>query len=127
MLEFLRVIPLLTSRCGPGGTLFDVIAPSLPGFGFSSVPTVPGLGVMATAELFIRLMGRLGYSARPEGWWVQGGDWGGVVATSIAQVVGAATVEDRQFLGLPPAPAPLPLRGVHINFVPAVPAWSALV
>ena len=127
VLEFLRIIPLLTTRCGPGGTLFDVVAPSLPGFGFSSVPATPGLGVIATAELFIQLMGRLGYSSRPEGWWVQGGDWGGVIATSIAQVIGAALPEDRAPLRLPPVPARLPLRGVHLNFVPAVPLWSALV
>ena len=127
VLEFSRVLPLLTERCGPNGTIFDVVAPSLPGFGFSSVPTVGGLGVVATAELFVRLMGRLGYNGQPEGWWVQGGDWGGVIAAAIAQVIGAAAPEDRQFLRLPASASRLPLRGVHVNFVAAAPLWSALM
>ena len=63
--EMVKIIPLLTDPASHGGDpadSFDVIAPSLPGFGFSDRPTVRGMTTMKTAELWARLMmERLGY------------------------------------------------------------------
>ena len=57
--EMVKVIPLLTDPAGHGGDpadSFDVIAPSLPGFGFSDRPTVRGVTTTKTAEWWARLM-----------------------------------------------------------------------
>ncbi|GHO66904.1 multidrug MFS transporter [Ktedonobacter sp. SOSP1-52] len=57
--EMLKLIPLLTDPEGHGGDpadAFDVIVPSLPGFGFSDRPTVRGVATAQTAELWARLM-----------------------------------------------------------------------
>ena len=54
-LEMLKIIPLLTDAG------FDVVAPSLPGFGFSDRPARPGMNTFRIAELWAGLMGELGY------------------------------------------------------------------
>ena len=56
-----------------------MIAPSLPGFGFSDPPRTPGWDVPRIAGAFIELMGRLGYAR----YGAQGGDWGAQVTTRI--------------------------------------------
>ena len=58
---------------------FDVITPSLPGFGFSGKPTKPGFGVEKIADTFSKLMQTLGY----EKYFAQGGDWGAAVTTAL--------------------------------------------
>ncbi|MBK1787124.1 epoxide hydrolase family protein [Prauserella cavernicola] len=67
---------------GQAGDDFDVVIPSLPGFGYSSPLTVPGIGVAATARLWRRLMREvLGY----ERFAALGGDFGAVVTQRMAQ------------------------------------------
>ena len=78
VIEFMGVIDRLTNP--PEGDLaFHVVAPSLPGFGFSAKPTEPGWGVPKIAFCWIELMQRLGYSR----WVAQGGDWGSAVTAAI--------------------------------------------
>lgn len=77
--RFLKVIPLLTKQ-GPDGFSFDLIVPSIPGFGFSEKPKKTGMGVTRIAELFAGLMKKLGY----EKFFVHGGDWGSCIAEQMA-------------------------------------------
>jgi pimeloyl-ACP methyl ester carboxylesterase len=63
-----------------GAPCFDVIVPSLPGFGFSSPLTQPGIGFGRTADLWHRLMTEtLGY----ERYAAHGGDWGAMVTAAL--------------------------------------------
>lgn len=63
--QMLKIIPLLTDPAGHGGDAadaFDIVVPSLPGYGFSDRPTAPGMGVTAIADRFAKLMtDELGY------------------------------------------------------------------
>jgi len=77
--EMLRIIPLLTEDDG-SGVVFDVIVPSLPGYGFSGRPRRGGVGLFAIADLWAQLMSGLGYDRFA----VQGGDWGSGVSTALA-------------------------------------------
>lgn len=75
-LEMLAILPLLADR-GSGGhdpaDAFDVVVPSLPGYGFSGRPTAPGMNPKRIAELWQSLMvDGLGYDR----FGAQGGDWG---------------------------------------------------
>jgi pimeloyl-ACP methyl ester carboxylesterase len=82
VVEFLDVIPRLTDPEAPGGRegdAFHVIAPSLPGYGFSEPTRTRGWDVRRIARAFIELMGRLGYLR----YGAQGGDWGAQVATRV--------------------------------------------
>jgi pimeloyl-ACP methyl ester carboxylesterase len=80
--RFTQLIPLLTAE-GPNGLSFDVIVPSLPGFGFSDRPAQPGMNAERIARLFARLMkNELGYSR----WISHGGDWGSVVSIQQARL-----------------------------------------
>jgi len=82
IVEFLGVIPLLTepeAHGGQAGDAFHVIAPSLPGYGFSEPTRAPGWDVRRIARAFIELMRRLGYTR----YGAQGGDWGAQLATRI--------------------------------------------
>ena len=78
--EFVRVIGPLTDPRAHGrdpGDAFDLVIPSLPGFGFSGKPKAP-IGQRATARLFNTLMTqKLGYDR----YLAQGGDWGSVVTS----------------------------------------------
>ena len=61
-IEMLNIIPMLTDPVAHGGNLvdaFDVIVPSLPGYGFSSAPRRPGMDTFAIAELWAELMAGL--------------------------------------------------------------------
>ena len=96
--EMLKIVPLLTDPEAHGGRAedaFDVVVPSLPGFGFSDRPRQGGMDPQRIAELWTRLMHNLGY----ERFGAQGGDWGSTV--SIA-------------LGLEHAPR---MIGVHLNYI----------
>ena len=85
IVEFHKVIEPLTNPAAHGGdpsTAFDVICPSLPGFGFSGKPTETGWGVGKIAETWIALMAELGYDR----YGAQGGDWGAGITTAIGGV-----------------------------------------
>jgi len=69
-LEVRKILPLLTNNDGAGPT-FDVVAPSLPGFGFSDAPKQQGFAGPQYAETFHKLMLALGYNE----YVTQGGDW----------------------------------------------------
>lgn len=82
VIEFMKVIGPLTDPVAHGGKAedaFDVIAPSLPGYGFSGKPATTGWGVAHIADAWGKLMTRLGYTK----WVAQGGDWGAAVTTAI--------------------------------------------
>jgi len=116
IVEFLDIIEPLAHPERFGGSIddaFDVIAPSLPGFGFSGRPPRP-IGPRKVADLFNTLMTEvLGYRS----YLAQGGDWGGIIST---------------WLGFDHASA---CRAIHINIMamrhpdgpqgPAEEAWAA--
>jgi epoxide hydrolase len=82
VVEFLDVIERLTAPEAYGGRAsdaFHVVAPSLPGYGFSGPTSARGWNVQRVARAFVELMARLGYSR----YGAQGGDWGAQVATGI--------------------------------------------
>jgi epoxide hydrolase len=82
VIEFLEVIGPLTDPVAHGGRAedaFEVIIPSLPGFGFSEKPTGTGWGVERIAKAWAELMTQLGYDS----WVAQGGDWGSMVTHAI--------------------------------------------
>ncbi len=84
VVEFLGVIERLTQPEKYGGTAadaFHVVAPSLPGFGFSGKPTETGWGLSRIAKAWAVLMDRLGYQR----WVAQGGDWGSAVTAEIGR------------------------------------------
>ncbi len=82
--EMYKLIPLLTDPASHGGDAadaFDVVVPSMPGYGFSGKPTAPGMSYRRVAELFAGLMrDELGYAR----YGAHGGDWGGAVTASVA-------------------------------------------
>lgn len=78
--EFYKLIPLLTTPRSGEKIVFEVIAPHLPGYGFSQGTNRPGLGAAEIAVLFDTLMQRLGF----KNYYLQGGDWGAVITTHMA-------------------------------------------
>jgi epoxide hydrolase len=103
ILEFLKLIGPLTDPVSSGGDAadsFDVVVPSLPGFGFSGKPAETGWTVSRIASAWVVLMKRLGYPR----WAAQGGDWGAVVTTALGAV------------------QPEGLAGIHLNTQYAFPA-----
>jgi pimeloyl-ACP methyl ester carboxylesterase len=107
VIEMLEVIGPLTDPTAHGGTAadaFDVVLPSLPGFGFSDQPTELGWDPGRTAKAWAELMSRLGYGR----YVAQGGDIGASVADSMA----------RQ--------APEGLLGIHLNLMSAFPTDAVL-
>ncbi len=84
IVEFHKVIEPLTDPTAHGGSAadaFHVVAPALPGYGFSAKPTVRGWGVEKIASAWDELMGVLGYDR----YGAQGGDWGAMVTTLLGQ------------------------------------------
>jgi pimeloyl-ACP methyl ester carboxylesterase len=82
IVEFQDVVPRLTGPESYGGQSLDsfhVIAPSLPGYGFSEPPRTAGWDIRRIAHAFTELMSRLGYAR----YGAQGGDWGAQVSTRI--------------------------------------------
>jgi len=92
-LEMFKLIPLLT---GSDDMSFDLIIPSMPGYGFSQKITQPGCNVSFIAELWHKLMLELGY----EKYGVQGGDFGAGVSTAMAMKY------------------PDHITGLHLNYIP---------
>ncbi|KAL8922523.1 MAG: hypothetical protein Q9172_003530 [Xanthocarpia lactea] len=74
--EVTKVLPIL-NEAG-----FDVVAPSLPGYGFSQCPDLPGFDNQHDAEVLHQLMLKLGYDR----YVVQGGDWGSDIARNIGRL-----------------------------------------
>jgi pimeloyl-ACP methyl ester carboxylesterase len=106
--EQLKIIGPLTEPTAHGGRAedaFDVVIPSMPGYGFSGKPTDTGWGPDRIARTWAELMKRLGYTR----YVAQGGDWGSPVSSAMA----------RQ--------APAGLLGIHINLPAIVPPEVAVV
>ena len=81
--EFTKVIGPLTDPVKYGGRAedaFDVVALSLPGFGFSDKPRAPGYSPQRMAKTIATLMAHLGYTK----YGAQGGDWGGIISRIVA-------------------------------------------
>ena len=81
--EFAKVIGPLTDPIKYGGKAedsFDVVALSLPGYGFSGKPTEPGFNTTRMAGVIAKLMARLGYTR----YGAQGGDWGALISRILA-------------------------------------------
>jgi epoxide hydrolase len=112
VVEFLEVIGPLTDPRAHGGDpadAFHVVAPSVPGFGFSTPVRQPGWEVARTAGAFAELMRRLGY----ERYGAHGGDIGAGVAgilgaTRADQVVGTHALGDARSVALAGQYFPLP-------------------
>ncbi|MCA8927392.1 MAG: epoxide hydrolase [Alphaproteobacteria bacterium] len=101
-IEFHKVIDPLVNPTAHGGAAkdaFHVVAPSLPGYGFSGKPTAPGWGIEKIADAWAALMARLGYDR----YFAQGGDWGSAVTGCIG------------------AQDPAHCAGIHLNMVSARP------
>ena len=102
IIEQLKLIEPLTNPTAHGGIgadAFDVVIPSIPGYGFSGRPTSTGWGPERIARAWEVLMKRLGYKK----YVAQGGDWGAI----IAEVMGAQ--------------APPGLLAVHTNMANVIP------
>jgi epoxide hydrolase len=84
VVEFLKVIGPLTDPVAHGGDVsdaFDVVCPSLPGYGYSEKPNRTGWGVERIAGAWTQLMARLGYDR----YGAQGGDWGSAVTSVLGE------------------------------------------
>jgi pimeloyl-ACP methyl ester carboxylesterase len=102
VIEQLKIIGPLTDPTAHGGSAedaFDVVIPSLPGYGFSGKPTGTGWDPDHIARAWAELMQRVGYTR----YVAQGGDWGTPISSAMA----------RQ--------APAGLLGIHINLPATVP------
>ena len=103
--EMLKLIPLLADPAADGGNpadSFDVVVPSLPGYGFSDRPQAQGMSNLRIAEMWKELMVEgLGYRR----FGAQGGDWGGMISSRLGFAF------------------PQVVAGVHLNLVTGVPAY----
>src|SRR5947199_9416938 len=88
---------------GAPADAFDVVAPSMPGYGFSERPSAPGMDAERIAGLWAKLMHGLGYAR----FGAQGGDWGAMVSTYLgARHAGVvAGIHLNMVIAFPPDPA----------------------
>ncbi|HEY3505756.1 MAG TPA: epoxide hydrolase [Actinocatenispora sp.] len=109
VLELVDLVAPLTDPTNHGGTAddaFDVVIPSLPGYGFSGNPTTAGWGVERIAAAWARLMAGLGHTR----YGAVGSDWG----TSISSMLG--TLDPEHVAGIhlvPPLAGPDPAAAVE--------------
>ncbi|XP_051880120.1 epoxide hydrolase 1-like isoform X2 [Pristis pectinata] len=97
--EFYKLMSRLTEPGGRGRDqepAFEVVCPSIPGYGFSEAPRKQGFDTVCAARIFHKLMRRLGL----ERFYLHGGDWGSLIATNMAQMF------------------PQRVMGIHLNFFP---------
>ena len=102
IIEQLKIIEPLANPTEHGGSAsdaFDVVIPSLPGYGFSGKPAATGWGLDRIARAWAVLMGRLGYTR----YVAQGGDWGTAISAAMARQAAEG------------------LLGIHVNFAQMVP------
>jgi pimeloyl-ACP methyl ester carboxylesterase len=102
VIEQMKIIGPLTDPTAYGGKAedsFDVVIPSLPGYGSSGKPTAPGWNPVSIAKAWATLMQRLGYTK----YVAQGGDWGNAVSEVMA------------------LQQPAGLVGIHTNMAATVP------
>jgi pimeloyl-ACP methyl ester carboxylesterase len=102
IIEQLKIIGPLTDPTAHGGSAedaFDVVIPSVPGYGFSGRPTSMGWGPDRIAQAWAELMKRLGYTR----YVAQGGDWGTPISSAMAREKAEG------------------LLGIHINLPATVP------
>ena len=114
VVEFHKVIEPLANPAAHGAAAadaFHVVAPSLPGFGFSGKPTEVGWDVEKIGNVWAELMARLGYDR----YVAQGGDWGSAVTTAVgAQDPGHCTaIHLTLAMGSRPTQAPDTAEELH--------------
>lgn len=78
--DFHKIIDELAEPVDRHSPAFHVIAPSLPGYGWSDIPTTAGHGPAAIADMWVELMSRLGYDQ----FLYHGGDWGAAIGGQLA-------------------------------------------
>src|SRR5271167_1341194 len=102
IIEQLKIVDPLTDPTAHGASAadaFDLVIPSMPGYGFSGKPTMTGWDPAHIARAWVVLMKRLGYTK----FVAQGGDWGSPVSNEMAKL------------------APPELLGIHVNLPGVVP------
>src|ERR1700726_5010531 len=103
VIEQLKIIDPLTNPTAHGGSAadaFDLVIPSLPGYGFSGKPTAPGWNPVSIGRAWATLMQRLGYTR----YVAQGGDWGNAVSEVMAlqQPPGLLAIHTNMAATVPP-------------------------
>ncbi len=97
--EMLKILPMLTDPARHGADpadSFDVVVPSLPGYGFSDRPSERGMTNFQIADLWAKLMQGLGYRR----FGAQGGDWGAGISTRLGYAYPDSVI------------------GIHLNYIP---------
>jgi microsomal epoxide hydrolase len=100
--EFYKILPMLVDPKSlniDSQLAFEVVSPSIPGYGWSEAPKKKGFGPIAAARVFAKLMERLNFNE----YYCQGGDWGSMITTALAQMY------------------PQRVTGLHINMAFASP------
>lgn len=93
VIEFVKIIPMLTTPAKDSDFVFEVVAPSIPGYGYSSAPAKSGFHAGHCARIFVEVMNRLGHDK----FYAQGGDWGSLISAAMATLY------------------PEKLHGLHLN------------